>query len=72
LVEYHNYRSVVSKEAGKAVSALTDTKLVAVGYFRCNESIIAFQGVAISDSLAVHMRTLQATHRSPEFSRGKF
>jgi hypothetical protein len=28
LVEYQNYRTVVPKELGKAVSAVTDTKLL--------------------------------------------
>jgi hypothetical protein len=39
---------VVPEELGKGVSAVTDTKLVSVRYYRGNESIISFQGVAKS------------------------
>jgi hypothetical protein len=57
-VEYQNYRTVVPKELGKGVSAVTETKRVADRYFRGNESIIVFQGVTMSDSFAGHTRTL--------------
>jgi hypothetical protein len=50
LVEYQNYRTVIPKEPGKGVSAITDTKLMKDRYFHGNESIIAFQGVTMNDS----------------------
>jgi hypothetical protein len=58
LVEYQNYRTVVPNEIRKGASAVTNAKLVAVRYSRGNESIIAFQGVTMSDSFAVHIHLL--------------
>jgi hypothetical protein len=63
LAEYRNYRTVLPKELGKDVSAVTDTKLVADRYSCGNESIITFQGVTISDSLGSTCRHLG---QSPE------
>jgi hypothetical protein len=59
LVEYQNYRTVFPKELVKSISAVTDTKRVADRYFRGNESIIAFQAVTMTDSFAVHTKTLK-------------
>jgi hypothetical protein len=58
LVEYRNYITIVPKDLGKGVSAVTDTKLVADRYFSGNESIIAFQVMTIRVSFAVHKKTL--------------
>jgi hypothetical protein len=59
LVENQNYRAVIPKELGKVVSVLLDTKPVAERYSRSNKSIIAFQGVTMSDSFAVHMERIK-------------
>jgi hypothetical protein len=59
LVEYRNYTTVVRKELGEGVFAVTDTKLVANKRSRGNESTVASQRVAVSDSFTVHPRTLR-------------
>jgi hypothetical protein len=73
LVEYQNYRTVIPKEIGKCVSAIT----VADRYLRGNETIIAFAVVTLSGCSAVHEKALKLTtwsrvaFKSTEKNRGK-
>jgi hypothetical protein len=68
-VEYQNCRTDVPKELGIGVSAVTKAKLFADRHYCSNDSVIAFQGVAMSDFFAVHTKTLKLANWSGRYSR---